>query len=543
MRNLYAEAPARFYREALEALQRFGKTADQVPALRLVVATLMGNGMLLRALCDPSLSGDAARTAMRLAAQVDPNTYSTAARFAAESDGVKASGLLGLLSDCAPPDALNSRCLAPLLEHSDPRVRSKAVIMVGRVNRNPVWAQKRMGDGDERVRGNAVESLWGADTPLTRQLLEQGARDPNNRVAGNALFGLYRLGETASIPSILEMAQHAAPRSRATAAWVMGETEDPRFMTALTKLLRDSAPTVRGRALRSMKRVRAAGESAAAAGRLEILLLPRARGDEDWKQVRARVTGDGPVPELRATRFVVTAAGEIVSEYSVEFAEPPAEMEVALIFPESGGEGRDAAARCLAQKRRADRWLLLPYAPAYRRPEPELRFRDVRGVALAAQETGSQVEDLTVFRVTADEETLRLSLAPKPPGIRGSVPFPRAVRLGADAPILGRLRRWVIVLNDGAQELGATPIPSGARVCAVSIRPDEALRNLCIDSGGVFLTAPDLPTASELFQKLYLGTLAQYDIRYRSDDATAVRVQVYSDRGYGEAESSIADPS
>src|SRR5437899_3333086 len=83
----------------------------------------------------------------------------------------------------------------------------------------------------------AIEALWGVDTPEVRAFLHAAARDPDNRVVGNALMGLYRLEDASAVPALLKMTSHESRRFRATAAWVMGETKDARFTKALAGML------------------------------------------------------------------------------------------------------------------------------------------------------------------------------------------------------------------------------------------------------------------------------------------------------------------
>src|SRR5581483_2076277 len=132
--------------------------------------------------------------------------------------------------------------LVRLLRHPNPHIRSKAVLLIGRGNRSPKWIRQRLVDTDPRVRANAAEALWGVGTEEARDLLHSLVGDSNNRVAGNAVLGLYRLGDCAMITEILELAVHESAMFRATAAWVMGETGDPRFTEALAALLRDPQP-------------------------------------------------------------------------------------------------------------------------------------------------------------------------------------------------------------------------------------------------------------------------------------------------------------
>jgi HEAT repeat protein len=74
-------------------------------------------------------------------------------------------------------------------------------------------------------------------------------------VAGNALLALHRLGETASVAALLKMAAHASPMFRATAAWVMGQTQDARFLQALGRMESDSDENVRRNASQAIARI------------------------------------------------------------------------------------------------------------------------------------------------------------------------------------------------------------------------------------------------------------------------------------------------
>jgi HEAT repeat protein len=145
-----------------------------------------------------------------------------------------------------------------MMRHPNPHLRSKAVKMIGRGNRSSKWVQSRLGDADPRVRANAVESLWGVDTPEARALLNGAVTDSHHRVAANALLGLHHLGEP-SVPAIVvKMAAHESARFRAAAAWVMGETGDSRFTDALRHLITEADAAVRRRAFAALARIKAA---------------------------------------------------------------------------------------------------------------------------------------------------------------------------------------------------------------------------------------------------------------------------------------------
>ena len=116
----------------------------------------------------------------------------------------------------------------------------------------------RLGESDPRVRANAIESLWGVDTPEARALLSFAASDANNRAVGNALLGLYYLGEASMLADVVKLAGHESALFRTSAAWVMGETGDPRFTEALRRMISEPDPIVRKRAFAALVQIKAA---------------------------------------------------------------------------------------------------------------------------------------------------------------------------------------------------------------------------------------------------------------------------------------------
>jgi HEAT repeat protein len=142
--------------------------------------------------------------------------------------------------------------LIRLLRRSNPYVRSKVVKMIGRGGHSVKWV---LHEADPRVRANAIEALWRVDTPEARALLHLATNDSDNRVLGNALLGLYYLGDCAVLEQLIKLSADAPAGFRATAAWVMGQTGDLRFHDIVRGLLQDSAPTVRRRALTALTRI------------------------------------------------------------------------------------------------------------------------------------------------------------------------------------------------------------------------------------------------------------------------------------------------
>jgi HEAT repeat protein len=168
---------------------------------------------------------------------------SRSARAASGSHAAAAERILDLLEAIsAGPRILP--LLAHLLGDSDPRLRARATLLMGRRVSNTQLAEERLREKDPRVRANAVESLWNSGGDVTR-LLRAAAGDSNNRVAGNALLGLYRADDPEASRRIAAMAASPDPKFRMTAAWVIGETGSAEFLPLLEHLSRDLYAPVR----------------------------------------------------------------------------------------------------------------------------------------------------------------------------------------------------------------------------------------------------------------------------------------------------------
>jgi hypothetical protein len=93
--------------------------------------------------------------------------------------------LIGEISDSSRVTS----CLVQLSSHPNPEVGSKAVLLLGRANLNLARVRGFLTSSDSRVRASTVEALWrNADDPGVRALLWSAAKDPNSRVAVNALL-------------------------------------------------------------------------------------------------------------------------------------------------------------------------------------------------------------------------------------------------------------------------------------------------------------------------------------------------------------------
>lgn len=160
--------------------------------------------------------------------------------------------------------------LAAFVRHADPHVRSKAALLMGRASHTLAWVEHALRDPNDRVRANAVESIWRIPLPAALPLLERALGDASNRVATNAAVGLHFLGQRQGTEALEHMADHHDPLFRASAIWAMGMLGDAAFMPTALRLRNDPDPKVRHLALRCLARLRsgskAAGESPAEAG-------------------------------------------------------------------------------------------------------------------------------------------------------------------------------------------------------------------------------------------------------------------------------------
>ncbi len=227
--ELAAEDRKTLHADAIRALA----TEDESAWRRYMVELLISSELLVEALCDPSLSRAQAVALARAAMAVDPMTDVTLARFLADKEsgeGGKDPKELARLMEVLAEISNGARIL-PFLKrmarHPNPHVRSKAVLMVGRAAPAPNNPRDRLAEPNPRVRANLVEAVGVTDSEESRALLLAAAQDRNNRVVGNALLALYRLGDASAEPALLKMAEHEAYLFRATCAWVLGEIAEP----------------------------------------------------------------------------------------------------------------------------------------------------------------------------------------------------------------------------------------------------------------------------------------------------------------------------
>ncbi len=501
---------------------------------RYLLGLLTARGLLATVLCDPVISLEQALGLARAACSVAPNADILLARALAESVELAddptylacAARVLEILAEISDVSRIFP-ALVRLLRHPNPHLRSKTVLAMGRVKRSAQWVRQRLGDEDPRIRANALESLWNVNTGEAHELLQSLVEDPNNRVAGNAILGLYRLGEVSTIPEILKLARHESALFRSTAAWVVGETEDPRFAEVLLDMLRDVNGTVRKRAFSALARLRAAAAKATRVPpyRLAARLAPGSDAARETRRLLLAVAGPGGSngPSWVPTQLVLSEDGKMVTHYRVMEKVVAETLSVVFLLPASCAPyARAAALACLPWKRPSDLWACDFYQQD------------------AAHEAGAQ-QFSPRFQASADliqPEFARIPLRFQPfdlwRAIRRCVaPENASVPDGQQLIIIASARTRGVA----AEELVTAVSAARAFVQVIAPGPDPVLEDFCHKVGGVFWTVGQAGQSAAVVEA-YIQQLARYEIAYQTVNAGArtLKVRLHGPAIRGETE-------
>ena len=269
----------------------------------------------IRVLLDPdSLPLETALKATAVVRNMDLQFFAKFAKAAGELTSpaviLRALGLLQALGDYS---ALMS-WLRSLSQNPDVRVRSRAAKLLCDLRPTKGLIDRQLQSSDARVRAGAVEGLEKAKNYLPLEeihaMLVGASRDQNHRVVANALVGLYRIGDTSAIHSIIELCGHKMHLFRAAMAWAAGVLQDPRAIPAMRDLTRDVSLVVRKRALSSLLI-------------LESLAVPETAPEKTESESELPVEEQGTVQEP-ANADVVPSVPE---ERTEEEPEVPAPLE------------------------------------------------------------------------------------------------------------------------------------------------------------------------------------------------------------------------
>jgi len=413
-----------------------------------------------------------------------------------------------------------------MLRTDNPYLRSKAVLMIGRSGRSLNWIKKSLQESDTRVRANAIEAVWGIDTPEARELLVWAARDGNNRVVGNALLGLYRLGESSSVADLVKMAAHDSPAFRRTAAWAMGETGDSRFTEVLGRMIGDASSQVRKNAFEEVRRVRAGLAQASQTPRWPVAA---AAGPKDPRSGERRVAlavagaDSRESPRVLPAQFILTENGQTVWSYRVTEKMAPGPMSVSFLFPRNlNNSWQEGTLQCLAWKRSSDQWSTVPYSDPEDRPsQPSVELELPRFISNSAK------------AVRPLQQTPRRS---------DCTGFWTAIQRAVLPSATARGQRHMIVLaqdevgGSADEDLVEEVRASRTSIQVVSTSANMTLREFCRRVDGQFHHLKDDSTVEESVSLAYLSLLARYEIRYQPviPDAASLKIRVQTPSGWGE---------
>jgi HEAT repeat protein len=515
-----------FYDGALQVMKAGGPSRGT----QLVASLLVSSGLIQQALAEPSLTFDQAVSLVRMALQSEPATDINLARQLAEDsaaiDPRAASRLIDILSAISPANRITPFVLR-LLRHSDPTIRSKAVLFVGRSSRSVKWVRNRLAETDPRTRASAVEALWGVEGNEARELLRIAARDGNNRVAGNALIALFRLGDVWMAPELLKMASSESAPFRATAAWVMGETGDPRFKENLAKLVGESDSMVRRRAFLALSRLKTAAQ--ARQGREWIVTGRVQPSSGNWRQVRVEVAAaEGAAPVLLPTHFGLFEDGKPVLQYQVEERTAEA-VALTLLLPRPMGGGAaswlPSVNAALQRKRPSDLWQVLHYLSP-------------------AEAAGAPSSDGDLAPFFQEKAAIARAFSHPPPKFESSDFWETIQRCtpAGNAPARG-IRHVIAVVLERIGPPGkigpsiSTPTNAHTAVHAITRFPCSSLEDLCRRSQGSYKTfGTDLELLS-LLEAAALAMLGRFHVSYLppAPGGRMLTVKACNSKGFGEA--------
>ena len=167
---------------------------------------------------------------------------------------------LEILGAIASPARLLS-VLRTAMAQTDPEVRSKAAIALGKYLENPTLIERLAMDGDPRVRANTIEALWGRAIPEAEAIFRRALIDRHHRVAANAAYGLYLIDSGKYLTAVEAFVEHSRQGHRTAAAWLIRKIGDACLLGLLKTLVRDQNPDVRRAAFLAIGALRASSAS------------------------------------------------------------------------------------------------------------------------------------------------------------------------------------------------------------------------------------------------------------------------------------------
>jgi hypothetical protein len=424
--------------------------------------------------------------------------------------------------------------MVQLFRSSDPRIRSKVARLVGKYSQYQAFIARRLQEDDPRVRANAIESLWGVDTPVARRALEAAVSDSNHRARINAIYGLYLLGNSTSVRLLLKQARHFSASFRMAAVWGMGQIADPRFAGVVQEMTTDADESVRRVANLAATRIetRLAAETQKPIFRPRIL---RARGpDPDWRTVTMLLPRE-IAESVKATDFVIEENGQPIFVFDVGHMTARVPLRLGIAIPEAKAnstwiaEADAALKQALAGAGRKDAFAAIRYSPGERRPAYSAQGLravyttrpDLLDAQLAVQVSAGDLQETlkellgNLFAPFEAERALLLFAETDPEGAD-------ALRFCPDPEVAAALRSKHIPLH----------------VIARADGEGGPLESACATLGGIFLSAGNEQALQQACSTVFNSFTDRFEIRYSCDRPFApgskVKITVYSSNAWGE---------
>jgi hypothetical protein len=438
--------------------------------------------------------------------------------------------------------------LLPLLRHPDPQLRSKAVRMMGSCSKNTQWVARQLADPDARTRANAIEALWGMSDMESRELLRSSIQDPNNRIVGNVLLGLYRAGECASIRELVGLAKHPTALFRSSAAWVMGETADPRFKDALKALSEDPDVHVRTRAAASLVLVEAeaAKTECGVPWRMTALYDPPEReGAARRMEVAVQGIGGDELSNLLPTQFWIHEDDQPVLDYEVETKPVPDKVALALLVPamDDGSELSivSGALRVLGWKRFQDLWTTVRYKPPKKWTLSATLIGEVIGIP-PLPEVPVQVEApvFTIDRELAAQGLQEIRDAAEYNGLWDTIIDTHIACVGVGSSEVAPHLAIYVPCDPGRppeyQMKRLAALDLTVPICCIARAGSPFLEELCTRSKGSYHVVGSDTDAIDVLEKHYVRQIARYVVTYHGkSNATAGYLHVRNAEGWAKA--------
>jgi HEAT repeats len=454
-----------------------------------------------------------------------------------------------------------------VLKHSNPKVRSKAALFIGSRTQNIAWAASRAQEYDARVRANIIESLYGINSDFVHQIFRNNVADENNRVAGNAILGLYMLGDTAAIPLIHELARHPDSRFRNTCAWVMGRTGDPRFAQSFSELMNDPDELVRAQAFKGLGEVRKALRNSAKRPELRASIVKVLPDEISTAIVTVHDNSGQAAHGIPATSFILKSGSPAkpARHFSVDEYDCRSSLNAAFIFcgpdqeHEAAADARfvQAVQACQNLRRSKDRWSVVRISPKLKKLRPN------NGVSDASRRPRHR---WAILQVDIDPEFAV-------PGAQ--IPEPLTYEYSGTQPrIDAMLREPAVLLSpDPVDEAAGVILSSLLRVDIASGKPhlfffgagphtqlldavqakgedagavvhvfaqSEAWRatqvkDFALQTGGVYRTVDHSTILGDVCFETYSSLLHHYRIGWKDGSAEGVELDIHCDSGRASA--------